>query len=75
MVNELENLQKIILNLDLQLVELREKLKAADNELRREVAKNRVAKATLKTIRSDLHQASNYIQDEAKLKRSLKVLL
>lgn len=73
MVNELENLQKIILNLDLQLVELREKLKAADSELRREITKNRVIKATLKTIRSDLHEASNYIQDIPKLTRMFRV--
>lgn len=73
MVSELENLQKVIMSLDIQLGELREKLSAADNELKREVTKNRAGKAALKTIRTDLHQMSGYIQDIPKLTRAIKV--
>lgn len=75
MVNELENLQKIIIGLDIQLAELREKLSAADNEMKREVVKNRCAKAALKTIRTDIHQLSGLIQDIPKLTSTIKVSL
>ncbi|XP_022907952.2 cilia- and flagella-associated protein 57 [Onthophagus taurus] len=72
MVNELENLQKIILSLDVQLRELREKLKAADLEIKREITKNRCAKAALKKIRNDIHHASGLIQDVPKLQKAVK---
>lgn len=72
MVNELENLQKIIMTLELQLAELREKLQAAHGEVRREVIKYRAAKATLKTIRTDIHDASNNIQNIPALVKAIK---
>lgn len=74
MVNELENLQKIIISLDLQLSELREKLKSADNELRKEIMINRAMKAALKNIRSEIFQASGFIQDVPKLIRAVKAM-
>ncbi|KAK4873590.1 hypothetical protein RN001_012950 [Aquatica leii] len=74
MVNELENLQKIIISLDLQLAELREKLSAADNELKREIVKNRAAKNALKSIRTDLHQISGFVQEPAKLAKAIKTM-
>ncbi|KAF5270192.1 hypothetical protein FQR65_LT05672 [Abscondita terminalis] len=72
MVNELENLQKIIISLDIQLGELREKLSATDNELKREVVKNRAAKHALKTIRTDIHLISGYVQDPLKMAKLIK---
>lgn len=72
MIRELENLQRIVINLDLQLSELREKLASADNELKKEVAKNRAMKTALKQIRIDIHQASGLIQDVPKLTKVLK---
>lgn len=73
MVNELENLQKIIATLELQLTELKEKLQATHSEVKREVLKYRAAKATLKTIRTDIHDASNKIQNIPQLVKSVKV--
>lgn len=75
MVNELENLQKIIMTLELQLTELKEKLEAAHGEVKREVIKYRAAKATLKTIRTDIHDASGKIQNIPALVKSVKVIL
>lgn len=75
MVNELENLQKIIMTLELQLNELKEKLEAAHGEVKREIIKYRAAKATLKTIRSDIHDASNKIQNIPALVKAVKVIL
>ncbi|XP_017782730.1 PREDICTED: cilia- and flagella-associated protein 57 [Nicrophorus vespilloides] len=72
MVNELENLQKIILSLELQLTELREKLKAADNEIKREIVKNRAAKASLKTIKTEIHNASGLSQEIPKLQKAVR---
>ncbi|XP_044759161.1 cilia- and flagella-associated protein 57 [Coccinella septempunctata] len=72
MVRELENLQKIILSLDLQLDELKEKLAASDNEVRIEVAKNRRMKEALKSLRTDIHKASGYIQDVPMLIKTIR---
>lgn len=73
MVSELENLQKIIMTLELQLSELREKLRAAHGEVQREIIKYRAAKATLKTIRTDIHEASGYVQNIPRLVKAIRV--
>uniref|UniRef100_A0A6P7H3L8 Structural maintenance of chromosomes protein 3 homolog n=1 Tax=Diabrotica virgifera virgifera TaxID=50390 RepID=A0A6P7H3L8_DIAVI len=72
MVRELENLQKVILGLDLQLGELKEKLAASSNEVRKEIDKNRRMKKSLQDIRVDIHHASGYIQNVPMLQKSVK---
>ena len=74
MVNELENLQKIIINLDVHVNELKQKLKGANCEIKREVIKNKAAKAALKTIRNDIFFASGLIQNVPKLQKAVKVV-
>lgn len=74
MVRELENLQKVILSLDLQLAELREKLAAANNEVKKEIEKNRRMKKALQAIRSDIHHASGFVQNIPMLQKAVKVI-
>lgn len=73
MVRELENLQKIILGLDLQLEQLREKLNASNNEVKKEMDKNRLMKKSLQDIRIDIHQASGLIQNIPLLQKVVRV--
>lgn len=73
MVRELENLQKVILSLDLQLAELREKLAAANSEVKKEIEKNRRMKKALQAIRIDIHQASTHIQNIPMLQKTVRV--
>lgn len=73
MVRELENLQKVILSLDLQLAELREKLFAANNEVQKEIEKNRRMKKALQAIRIDIHHASTHIQNTPMLQKAVRV--
>lgn len=73
MVRELENLQKVILSLDLQLAELREKLTAANNEVHKEIDKNRRMKKSLQAIRIDIHHASTHIQNTPTLQKAVRV--
>lgn len=72
MVKDLENLQRIVINLDLQVGELRGKLASADNELKKEVARNRAVKVNLRKMRNDIHQASGFMQDIPRLTKALK---
>lgn len=72
MLTELENLQKIIQSLELQLTKMREKLRAADNETKREVVRNRAAKANLKRIKTEIHFASGMIQDIPKMQKAVR---
>lgn len=73
MVRELENLQKVILSLDLQLAELREKLAGANSEVKKEIDKNRRMKKALQAIRIDIHQASTHIQNNQMLQKAVRV--
>lgn len=73
MVRELENLQKVILGLDLQLAELREKLAASNNEVKKEIEKNARMKKALQNIRIDIHHASSHIQNVPKLQKTVRV--
>ncbi|XP_057670540.1 cilia- and flagella-associated protein 57 [Diorhabda carinulata] len=72
MVRELENLQKVILGLDIQLAELKEKLNASNNEVKKEVERNRRMKKALQDIRIDIHHASGYIQNVPLLQKAVK---
>lgn len=73
MVRELENLQKVILNLDTQMAEGRAKLAASVNEVRKEVEKNRIMKKALQAIRMDIHHASGFTQNIPMLQKVVKV--
>lgn len=75
MVRELENLQKVILSLDLQLDEFREKLSAANNEVKKEIEKNRIMKKCLQAIRFDIHHASGCIKNVPMLQKAVKVII
>ena len=70
---ELEGMEKANISLDLQLVELREKLNATSCELSREHEQNRSKNALLKKIRIDLHDASGLIQEPKRLKDTVRV--
>lgn len=73
MVRELENLQKVVLNLDTQLAEGRAKLAASVFEVRKEVERNRIMKKALQAIRMDIHHASGFIQNIPMLQKVVKV--
>ncbi|CAG9863767.1 unnamed protein product [Phyllotreta striolata] len=72
MVRELENLQKMILGMDLQLEQYREKLNASNNEIKKEMDKNRFMKKSLQDIRIDIHQASGWIQNIPLLQKAVR---
>lgn len=70
---ELENLQRLNTSLELQLAELRGKLKATGKELVSERERNQEARALFRHIRFDLHNASGLIQEPKELKDTVKV--
>lgn len=72
MAKEFDNLQKIVTNLDLQLTELREKLSAASNEYKREMANSIAMKTTFRKFRTDIQFAIALVEDVPRLKRLLK---
>lgn len=59
----------------LQIIELREKLQASNNETKKEQYKFKHCKAFLRRMQTDLHDLAGLIQEPNKLKTALKVSL
>ncbi|KAK1133163.1 hypothetical protein K0M31_014517 [Melipona bicolor] len=74
METELVNLHKTTISLELQLHELREKLRAARRELEYEIHRNKRCQQLLKRIRVDLLDASGLVQEPQALKAAVTKL-
>ncbi|KOX70977.1 WD repeat-containing protein 65 [Melipona quadrifasciata] len=71
---ELVNLHKTTISLELQLHELREKLRAARRELEYEIHRNKRCQQLLKRIRVDLLDASGLVKEPQALKAAVTKL-
>ena len=73
MENELENYHKTNTEQELQLQELRQKLRAIEAELHRAVQRNYDFTIVMNRYRSDLFSCMDHLQDPKKLKEGIKV--
>merc|ERR1712154_702744 len=74
MESELERFHKQNTQLELNITELRQKLKATDKEMHQERQRVRDVEAVVKRFKTDLHNCVGYIQDPKMLKESIKAL-
>ncbi len=74
MESELERFHKQNTQLELNITELRQKLKATENEMRQERKRVRDVEAVVRRFKTDLHNCVGYIQDPKLLKESVKAL-
>lgn len=66
---------KLIIFPDLKLVEMTEKVSAAEAELAKEQLKVRQSNRILTNVRNDLHKASGILQEPAKLRNCIRVII
>ncbi|XP_023077327.1 cilia- and flagella-associated protein 57 isoform X1 [Piliocolobus tephrosceles] len=71
---ELENFRKQNTQLELNITELWQKLRATDQEMRRERQKERDLEALVKRFKTDLHNCVAYIQEPRLLKEKIRGL-
>ena len=74
MESELERFHKQNTQLELNITELRQKLKATDKEMHMERQKVRDVEAVVKRFKTDLHNCVAFIQEPKTLKDSIKAL-
>jgi len=74
MESELERFHKQNTQLELNITELRQKLKATDKEMHVERQKVRDVEAVVKRFKTDLHNCVAFIQEPKVLKDSIKAL-
>lgn len=74
MESELERFHKQNTQLELNITELRQKLKATDKEMHQERQRVRDVEAVVRRFKTDLHNCVGYIQDPKMLKESIKAL-
>lgn len=74
MESELERFHKQNTQLELNITELRQKLKATDKEMHMERQKVRDIEAVVKRFKTDLHNCVAYIQEPKMLKESIGAL-
>ncbi|XP_060606574.1 cilia- and flagella-associated protein 57-like [Ruditapes philippinarum] len=67
-------IDKLNTALELNITELRQKLKATDKEMHQERQRVRDKEAVVKRFKTDLHNCVGYIQDPKMLKESIKAL-
>lgn len=75
MEEEIQDRQREITTLELQAVEFREKMNEQEKENQRDKAKIRDLQATLRRIRTGLHNTVEVIQDPLRLKQMVVVSL
>ncbi|XP_032633576.1 cilia- and flagella-associated protein 57 isoform X2 [Chelonoidis abingdonii] len=74
MEGELERFHKQNMQLELNITELRQKLKATDREMHKEQQKERDMEALVKRFKTDLHNCVGFIQEPKKLKEGIREL-
>ncbi|XP_030427523.1 cilia- and flagella-associated protein 57 isoform X2 [Gopherus evgoodei] len=74
MEGELERFHKQNMQLELNITELRQKLKATDHEMHKEQQKERDMEALVKRFKTDLHNCVGFIQEPKKLKEGIREL-
>merc|ERR1711893_53755 len=74
MESELERFHKQNTQLELNITELRQKLKATDKEMHQERQRVRDVEAIVRRFKTDLHNCVGYIQDPKLLKESIRAL-
>ncbi len=74
MESELERFHKQNTQLELNIGELRQKLRAAETEGAKERQRGRDTEAAVRRFKTDLHNCVGYIQDPKLLKESIKAL-
>ena len=74
MESELERFHKQNTQLELNITELRQKLKATDKEMHQERQRVRDIEAVVRRFKTDLHNCVGYIQDPKMLKESIRAL-
>jgi peptidoglycan hydrolase CwlO-like protein len=74
MESELERFHKQNTQLELNITELRQKLKATDKEMHLERQRVRDVEAVVRRFKTDLHNCVGYIQDPKMLKESIRAL-
>uniref|UniRef100_H2ZKC7 Cilia- and flagella-associated protein 57 n=1 Tax=Ciona savignyi TaxID=51511 RepID=H2ZKC7_CIOSA len=72
MESELERFHKQNTQLELNIAELRQKLRATDKELHHERQRVRDSEAVSKRMKTDLHNCVGFLQDPKKLKECVK---
>ncbi|XP_048352772.1 cilia- and flagella-associated protein 57 isoform X2 [Sphaerodactylus townsendi] len=72
MEGELEHFHKQNTQLELNIAELRLKLRATDREMHKEMQKERDMEALIKRFKMDLHNCVGLIQEPKKLKESIR---
>ena len=74
MESELERFHKQNTQLELNITELRQKLKATEKEMHGERQRVRDVEAVVRRFKTDLHNCVGYIQDPKLLKESVRAL-
>ena len=74
MESELERFHKQNTSLELNIDELRNKLKATEKEMHQERQRVRDKDAVIKRMKTDLHNCVGYIQEPKMLKDSIRTL-
>lgn len=74
MESELERIHKLKTSLELNIDELRNKLKATEKEMHHERQRVRDMEAIVKRFKTDLHNCVGYIQDPKQLKDSIRAV-
>ncbi|XP_050817064.1 cilia- and flagella-associated protein 57 isoform X2 [Gopherus flavomarginatus] len=74
MEGELERFHKQNMQLELNITELRQKLKATDHEMHKEQQKERDMEALVRRFKTDLHNCVGFIQEPKKLKEGIREL-
>ena len=74
MESELERFHKQNTQLELNITELRQKLKATEKEMHGERQRVRDVEAVVRRFKTDLHNCVGYIQDPKLLKESIRAL-
>ncbi|XP_048717483.1 cilia- and flagella-associated protein 57 isoform X3 [Caretta caretta] len=74
MEGELERFHQQNMQLELNITELRQKLKATDREMHKEQQKERDMEALVKRFKTDLHNCVGFIQEPKKLKEGIREL-
>ncbi|MBN3302205.1 CFA57 protein, partial [Amia calva] len=74
MEGELESFHKSNTQLELNITELKQKLKATDKEMHKEMQRVRDVEALVRRFKTDLHNCVGFIQEPKKLKDSIREL-
>ena len=74
MESELERFHKLNTQLELNITEQKQKLKATEKEMHQERQRVRDVEAVVRRFKTDLHNAVGYIQDPRELKEAVCAL-